>query len=214
LAKGRIKPYSDQRRHPSVPSLQPVSQSKAGQSKVGLGKTLWKALSLNADFYEYAPNTPRTRNLARSIVFLAAGSHALGSALILLINRASVGILLLALAIDVLSVVGGYYFWTFSIWQIGRWLKRHSLTLGDLLVPIGFAYAPQVLNFLTLIPLLGRPIELLLAVWSLLAIVVAVRQGLDIRTIWALLLSLIGWSLVQLAIGSVQVFEQYLVKLA
>jgi hypothetical protein len=111
-------------------------------------------------------------------------------------------------------VVGGYYFWTFSIWQIGRWLKRHSLTLGDLLVPIGFAYAPQVLNFLTLIPLLGRPIELLLAVWSLLAIVVAVRQGLDIRTIWALLLSLIGWSLVQLAIGSVQVFEQYLVKLA
>jgi hypothetical protein len=91
------------------------------------------------------------------------------------------------------------------IWKIGQWLRRHPLTYGDLLIPIGFAYAPQVLNFLTLIPLLGRPIELLLALWSLLAVIVAVRQGLDIKTRWAAVICLVGWPLVQVVIGLVQV---------
>ncbi len=182
------------------------------EAKWNLAKTLWKALVLDGDFYEKARNTPKNHRIALTIVILAAISHALGSALILLINRATVPILVVALVIDGLSVVGGYYFWTLTIWKIGQWLKRHSLTYADLLIPLGFAYAPQVLNFLTLIPLLGRPIELLLSAWSLLAVLVAVRQGLDISTSWAAVICLVGWPIVQVAIGFVQVFEQFLAK--
>lgn len=180
----------------------------------GLGKTLWYALALNANFYENAPDNQQNRWLARTIVVLAALSHALGSAVILLISRATLPILAVALLIDALSVFLGYYFWGATIWQIGKWIKSSNPTYRDLLIPIGFAYAPQVLNFLTLIPLLGRPIELLLAAWSLLAVIVAVRQGLDIRTRGAALICLIGWPLVQVAIGLIQNFEQELVKLA
>ena len=115
--------------------------------------------------------------------------------------------LILSLIVDALSVVAGYYFWTLTIWLIGQWLKRDALTYRELLIPIGFAYAPQVLNFLTIIPLLGRPIELLLALWSLLAVIVAVRQGLDIKTRWSALICLVGWPLVQVAIGFIQVFK-------
>ncbi|GAB1538790.1 hypothetical protein NUACC21_14540 [Scytonema sp. NUACC21] len=86
-------------------------------------------------------------------------------------------------------------------------------TFSDLLSPIGFAYAPQVLNFLTLIPLLGRPIELILAVWSLLAAIVAVRQGLDVSTIRASLICLVGWPLIQLAIGVLQVTGQQVMRI-
>jgi len=68
-------------------------------------------------FYENARNTPRTHRLARTIVILAAVSHALGSAVILLINRARLPVLVLALLIDGISVVGGYYFWTLTIWK-------------------------------------------------------------------------------------------------
>ena len=175
-----------------------------------LGKTLWKALILDGDFYEKAPNTPKNQRIALTIVILAAISHALGTALILLINRASLGILAIALLLDSLSVVGGYYFWTLSIWKIGQWLKRHSLTYKDLLIPIGFAYAPQILNFLTLIPMLGQPIQRVLAVWSLLAVIVAVRQGLDISTRWAAIICLLGWPVVQVATGFAQVFERFL----
>lgn len=174
---------------------------------------LWQALILDAHFYEYAPDTPRTRRIARAIVFLAAFSHALGSAIILLINRVPLPMLCLALLIDGLSVIGGYYFWTFTIWWVGRWLKSDAPQYQTLLIPIGFAYAPQVLNFLTLIPLLGRPIVLTLSAWSLLTVIVAVRQGLDISTTKASLISLLGWPLIQFAIGFVQVFEQFLGKL-
>jgi hypothetical protein len=175
--------------------------------KGNLCTVLRKALALDGDFYEHARNTPKNQRLARTIVILAAVSHALGSAVILVINRATLPILVFSLLIDALSVVAGYYFWTLTIWKIGQWLKRESLTYRDLLIPIGFAYAPQVLNFLTLIPLLGRPIELLLAAWSLLAVIVAVRQGLDIKTRWAALICLVGWPLVQVAIGFVQVYK-------
>ncbi|MEP0798887.1 hypothetical protein [Funiculus sociatus] len=181
------------------------------KSKGSFGKTLWKALSLDANFYENAPNTPITNRIARTMVIFAAVSHALGSAVILLINRASLPVLVVALLIDGISVMAGYYFWTLTISKIGDWLKPNHVAFGDLLIPIGFAYAPQVLNFLTLIPLLGRGIELGLSVWSLLAVIVAVRQGLDITTVWAASICLVGWPLIQIAIGSVQVLQQDLV---
>ncbi len=183
-----------------------------GKSKANLRTTLSNALSLDANFYENALDTPRTRRLARTIVILAAVSHALGSAFILLINRMTLPMLVLALLGSGISVVAGYYFWTFTIWQIGQWFKPNHVTYRHLLIPIGFAYAPQVLNFLTLIPLLGRPIQLMLGLWSLLAVIVAVRQGLDISTLWSALICLVGWPLIQVAVGFVQVFGQTLVK--
>ncbi len=169
-------------------------------------------MALNASFYENAYNTPKNHRIARAIVFLAALSHMMGSLVILLINRATVSILIPALLLDGLSVIAGYYFWTFVVFKVGQWLKPIDPTYSDLLSPIGFAYAPQVLNFLTLIPLLGRPIELILSVWSLLAVIVSVRQGLDIRTRWAVLISLLGWIPIQIVIGFVQVLEQELVQ--
>ncbi|MFL9458259.1 YIP1 family protein [Tolypothrix bouteillei VB521301_2] len=178
----------------------------------GLCNTLRYALALNDNFYENARNTQQNLRLALSIVILATVSHAIGSGVILLINRATVFILLTGLLIDAIAIVAGYYFWTFTIWKIGQWLKPINPTYGDLLIPIGFAYAPQVLNFLTLIPLLGRPIDLILALWSLLAVIVAVRQGLDITTRRATFICLVGWPLIQIGIGFVQVLEQQLVK--
>ncbi|ARV59095.1 hypothetical protein BZZ01_11005 [Nostocales cyanobacterium HT-58-2] len=180
--------------------------------KQNFWKTLIYALVLNANFYENARNTPKTHQLALTIVIMAALSHALGSGVILLINRATLPVLFLGLLIDAFSIVIGYYFWTFTIWKIGQWLKPIDPTYGDLLSPIGFAYAPQVLNFLTVIPVLGRPIELILAVWSLLAVIVAVREGLDISTNRAAIICLLGWPLIQIAVGLLQVTEQQLIK--
>ncbi|HEY9848795.1 MAG TPA: hypothetical protein V6D28_05025 [Leptolyngbyaceae cyanobacterium] len=185
----------------------------SSQSKSGLRKTIWNALILQADFYENARNTPQTKRISLTIVCLAALSHAIGSGVILLINLATLPILILSLLIDCLSIMAGYYFWTFSISKIAEWLKRNDVTFQELLIPIGYAYSPQVLNFLTVIPLLGKQIELLLSVWSLLAVIVAVRQGLDIKTRWSTLICLVGWPLIQIAIGFIQAFEQYLVKL-
>lgn len=180
--------------------------------KATLIQTLWNALALNAEFYENALNTARNRSIARAIVILAALSHMLGSAVILITNRAALPVLGLALVIDGLAVGLGYYFWTLTIWKLGQWLRSSHPTYRQLLIPIGFAYAPQALNFLTLIPLLGSPIEFGLAVWSLLTVILAVRQGLDISLRQAGLICLVGWPLVQVAIHFVQIFELFLVR--
>jgi hypothetical protein len=175
-------------------------------------RTLWlslrQALALNSRFYETTQDTPKNRQIALTIVLLATLSRLLGSLVILLINRAAIAPLLVILLLEGVLMVSGYYFWTFVVWKVGQWLKPTDPTYRELLSPIGFAYAPQVLNFLTLIPLLGYPIELLLSVWSLLAVIVAVRQGLDIKTWQAALLSVLGWVPLQLAIGVAQVLEQ------
>jgi hypothetical protein len=183
------------------------------KSQPGIWKTIRHALSLNANFYENAQNTPRNRRIALTIVILAAGSRALGSSVILLINRATLPVLLVGVAIDIFLILAGYYFWTLIIWKVGQWLKPIDPSYSELLSPIGFSYAPQVLNFLTLIPLLGRPIELILGVWSLLAVIVAVRQGLDISAMRAIVVSLSGWFFIQITIGSVQVLQQQLLSL-
>lgn len=162
---------------------------------------LRNALLLNSHFYEAVERIPAGRAIALSIVLLAAFSHVLGSTFVLLINRVPLSLLVLALVLDGLSIVAGYYLWAFLVFKIGQWLKPIDPTYKDLLSPIGFAYAPQILNFLTLIPLIGRAIEFILSVWSLLAVIVAVRQGLDLRTRSAGLICLVGWIPIQFLIG-------------
>lgn len=176
--------------------------------------TIKNALLLNEELYDNACNTPFNNQLGLTIVILAGVSHALGSIFILLINRAPIYLLLLALLIDALSIIIGYYVWTLTIWKVGQWIKSIDPNFGSLLSPIGFAYAPQVLNFLTLIPLLGRPIELILAVWSLLAVIVATTQALDITTRKASFICLIAWPLIQITVGFIQVLEQKVVQFA
>lgn len=165
--------------------------------------TLRKALRLESHLYENVLNTRSNRRIALTIVILASLSHMLGSGVVLLINRTPLVSFLLALVLDGLSVIAGYYLWTFLVLKIGQWLKPIDPTYQELLSPIGFAYAPQIFNFLSLIPLLGRMINFLLSIWSLLAVIVAIRQGLDLRTRSAALICLIGWLPIQFASSAV-----------
>lgn len=180
-------------------------------SEMGIVKVLWEALTLNANFYEDAHQEPKADRLALIVVGLAALSHAVGSSVILLIYGVPLFLLIFAFVINGLSVVAGYYFWTFSILKLGRWLRLSLPSYEDLLGPIGFAHAPQALNFLTVIPLLGRPIEIGLAIWSLLAAIVAVNRGLDFNLGKTIVMCVPGWLFVQIAIGVVQIIVQGLI---
>jgi hypothetical protein len=102
----------------------------------------------------------------------------------------------------------GYYFWVFTIWKVGQWFKSNPPTYQELLYPIGFAYSPQILNVITLIPLLGRPIELILAAWTLLAVMVVIRKAMTISTLWAALISLACFPVIQIVPIAIQVVAQ------
>ncbi|MBW4442596.1 MAG: YIP1 family protein [Plectolyngbya sp. WJT66-NPBG17] len=177
-------------------------------SQIGIWRTIRNALTLDSQLYENAQNTTKTHRLAFTIVFLAALSRAIGSLVILLLTRTTPLAAIFALSIDILSVIISYYVWTFTIWKVGQWLKTNAPSYRALLSPIGFAYSPQILNFLTLIPLLGRPIELMLSVWTLLAVIVAVRQALDVRTRRAAIICLLCFPLIQIVTGVIQAAQQ------
>jgi hypothetical protein len=173
-----------------------------------LRRVLWDALTLNTDFYDDAHADPRAVRAAQIIVGLAALSHGLGSGMILLIYQPSVLGWIAGFLISGLSVVAGYYLWTYTIWQIDRKINPPVPPYRDLLAPVGFAYTPQILNFLTVVPLFGTPITLVLASWSLLAAIVAVRYGLNIPLWKAMIMAGIGFTLVQVGIGLIQRLTQ------
>jgi hypothetical protein len=97
----------------------------------------------------------------------------------------------------------GWAIWAWLIYFIGtRWLPEPGTQadMGELLRTIGFATSPGILRVLGIVPVLGTIVLVVTAVWTLIAVVVAVRQALDYRsTARAVGVCLIGW-LVQVAI--------------
>ena len=85
------------------------------------------------------------------------------------------------------SVVIGWVIWSLATWFVGTRLFKGSADLGEMLRVIGFAYTPQVLG---IIPCVGGVIG---AVWTLLAVFVAIRQGLDLDNSRAFFTALVGF---------------------
>jgi hypothetical protein len=95
----------------------------------------------------------------------------------------------------------GWAIWAWLIYFIGtRWLPEPDTRadMGELLRTIGFATSPGILRVAGLVPLIGPIVFAVASVWTLVAVVVAVRQALDYRSTGrAIGVCLVGW-LVQL----------------
>lgn len=98
-----------------------------------------------------------------------------------------------------LGALVGWYLWAALSWLIGTKLLPEPQTqadIGQLLRTTGFSASPGILRVLGFIPLLGGLIQLVAAVWMLVAMVVAVRQALDYKgTGRAVLVCVIGFAI-------------------
>lgn len=82
------------------------------------------------------------------------------------------------------GVIGWVVYSTVAYW-VGTTIfpgPETRATVGQVLRTLGFAYTPQLLNFLRVIPVLGPLIALIVLIWSLVAAVIALRQALDFTT--------------------------------
>jgi hypothetical protein len=90
-----------------------------------------------------------------------------------------------------------WFVWAFLTWLVGTKILPGPDTkadLGELLRTIGFASSPGILRVLTGLPGIGKLIGALVAIWMLVAMVIAVRQALDYRgTGRAIAVCLIGF---------------------
>jgi len=160
-------------------------------------QTVQQALRLDATIFVTIQQTPEGLWWAGFIVCLAGLSEALGQSIVLLLNRVRFKRFVLALLIATISHLVGYLLWTVTVWLVGGYVFGRTGPFIAIASAVGLAYAPQLLAFFTLAPFLGNPFSLLLSLWSLLAITVAVRVGLELETGQALLTSGLGWVLIQ-----------------
>jgi hypothetical protein len=114
----------------------------------------------------------------------------------------SVGAGVRGLVAGTLANLVGWAIWAWLVYFIGtRWLPGPDTRadVGELLRTLGFATSPGILRVVGVVPPLGLIVFVVTTLWTLVAVVVAVRQALDYRSTGrALGVCVIGW-LVQVA---------------
>jgi hypothetical protein len=147
-----------------------------------------RAARLDASLYEEVEADPSSLGQATAVVVAASIAGGIGTAGI----EGQPGFVL-GLVLNLI----GWYVWAFLTYLIGTRLLPQAATeadVGQLLRTLGFAAAPGLLRVLGVLPGVGALVMLATAVWSLAAMVVAVRQALDYDSTWrAVLVCMIGW---------------------
>jgi len=92
-----------------------------------------------------------------------------------------------------IAALVGWVLWAGVTYLIGDKVFGGTATWGELLRTLGFAQSPGVLYILAFIPLLGWVVRFGVAVWVLVAGVIAIRQALDFSTGKAVLTAVLGW---------------------
>jgi hypothetical protein len=156
------------------------------------GERVVGALKLDANTFEDIERDPTAMGQAVGIIALAALASNLGQ-----IWRLGFGVML----IGVCSSLVGYVIWSVVVWLAGTKLMPDPATKADFpetFRTIAFAAAPGLIGVVTIIPFLGWLLMLILTpvilIWSMAAMVVAVRSVLDYsETFKAVIVVLIGF---------------------
>jgi hypothetical protein len=142
------------------------------------------AAMLDVNTYEEIEADSSATGQAATVVVIAAVSQAIGA----LRDTGSAGVIG-----TLIGAVVGWLIWSGVTYLIGDKLLGGTATWGELLRTIGFAQAPGVLGFLGIIPVLGGLLRFVIAIWVLVAGVIAIRQALDFSTGKAVLTAVLGW---------------------
>lgn len=147
-----------------------------------------RAAKLDAALYEEVEADTTAMGQATTVVVLSSVAAGIGS----IGEMGAMGFVLGA----VFSLIG-WYVWSFITYWVGTRLLPQPTTqadLGQLLRTLGFASAPGLLRALGVIPGIGGLVAAVAAIWSLVAMVVAVRQALDYdSTGRAIAVCIVGW---------------------
>jgi hypothetical protein len=149
------------------------------------------AALLRIEMYEEVEADQTATGQAAGVVALVAVAQAIGGA-----GEGGFGILA-----GLISALLGWLLWAGITYLIGAKLLGGTATWGELLRTIGFAQTPGVLQVLGIIPVLGGLIRFAVAIWVLIAGIIAIRQALDVGTGKAILTSALGWLVIVLPLA-------------
>jgi hypothetical protein len=171
----------------------PTSHGRTARS---FGERLVGALKLEADVYEEIEHDPSALGQAAGVV--ALGALAQGLAFVHVGFGGVVG-----------GIVAGLIGWVLAtavVWAIGVKLMDHTSDFSELLRTLGFASAPKVLMVIGLLPIgpLRGLLSVAVAILTLVAFLIAVRQALDVstgRAAWVCVLAVLASMALLLLVG-------------
>ena len=134
-----------------------------------------------------------------ALASLAAGVGALGE-----------GTGFMAIIWGIVLAFVGWLVWALVTWLVGTKLLPEPQTnadLGQMLRVLGFAFVPNLILVLAIIPFIGWIFKIIAWLWLIAAFVVAVRQGLDYtstgRAIGVVLIGFVCYLLINCVLLSV-----------
>ncbi|MEZ5317693.1 MAG: hypothetical protein R2752_09860 [Vicinamibacterales bacterium] len=140
---------------------------------------MWGAALLDRGAYEGIEHDARATGQAAAVVLLASLAAGFGAGGLYGTRPATV------LSFTAIAFVT-WVAWAVLMFQLGtRTLPGPDteVTLGELLRTIGFAASPGLLQVFAALPPLTVPVFVITIVWMIAAMVVAVRQALDYRSL-------------------------------
>jgi hypothetical protein len=160
------------------------------------GERVVGAMKLDPNTFEEIERDTTAMGQAVGVIALAAVSGGIGNVWYGGITGIVTGVIIALI---------GYVVWALVVWLIGTKVMPDPTTKADFpeaFRVIAFAAAPGVLGIVTIIPLLGWLLMFLLWLWSIAAMVVAVKQVMDYSTIGkAVIVVLIGFVLQLIVAG-------------
>ena len=141
------------------------------------------AAKLDVNTYEEVEADRTATGQAAGVVAVVAVAQAIATA-----GQGAPGI--------IAAVIGsllGWLIWAGITNLIGTRVFGGTADWGELLRTLGFAHAPGVFYVLGLVPGVGPFIAFAVAIWTLVAGIVGIRQALDFSTGKAVLTAVLGW---------------------
>lgn len=138
------------------------------------------AALLDVDTYEEVEADTSATAEAGGVIALVAIASAIGAS----------GAGTTAIIGGVVSAFVGWGLWAGITYLVGDKLLGGTATWGELLRTLGFAQAPGILLVFAAVPGFRVIVTLLVAVWTLVTGIIAIRQALDFGTGKALLTAL------------------------
>ena len=153
-----------------------------------------RAAKLESGLYEEVEHDQSATTQALTVVIVAALASGIGGGLALLtLGIGGPGFFVLGLVRGIISALVSWVIWSAVVYYVGTNLFGGKATLGEVLRTMGFAQTPQILNILLFVPGLNVLIGLVAFVWVLVAVVIAIRQSLDVETNKAIITGVIAF---------------------
>jgi hypothetical protein len=141
------------------------------------------AAALNIDTFEEVEADETATMQAAAVVAMVAVASAIGQ-----IGHGGASIFTAPIGAIVVWLI-----WAGVTYLIGTKMFAGTATWGEMLRTLGFAQAPGVLYLLGVVPFIGGLISFVVWIWTLVAVIIAIRQALDFTTGKAVLTALVGF---------------------